>query len=93
MKRNLTLRNIMMDYATVKSRADMIYLWETFYTMHALNYITGSTWLRFFNECSHWYFDYETSRVCTERNEEKILISMDYIETVSMDYLKQFQDK
>ena len=87
MKRILTLKNIMIDYATSESQADLESNWLMFYTLHCLGYITDNTWPKFFNECSHWYYDTDLCAVCTHvKNSlgfyEKITITPDYIETV-----------
>lgn len=83
MKRNLTLKNMMIDYATADSHSDMEYTWLMFYTMHALGYIADSTWLKFFNECSHWYFDSTLSAVCTYgKFDEVITITPEYIDSL-----------
>lgn len=83
-KKNLTVKNLMKDYAISASTDDMQFTWRSFYNLYCLGYITDSAWLRFFNECSHWYYNEERKCVCTFENKtnNEIMLTPEYIESL-----------
>ena len=43
-------------------------IWDVFYQMACLGFISQDTWKKFYEQCSGWYIDSENARVCDERH-------------------------
>ena len=77
----------MTDYAISESQADLENNWLLLYQLAARCYISNDMWIKFFNECSHWYFNDTLGMVCTdkkiaEHEYQVIPITADYISSV-----------
>ena len=54
-KRNLNVRNMKDTY--LYARADMRKVWEAFYTMYQMDFISCDEWHKFFEACKSWEYD------------------------------------
>ena len=43
-------------------------IWDVFYHMSCLGFISQDTWKKFYEQCAGWYIDSENNRVCDERH-------------------------
>ena len=71
MKEQLTLnlKNMMQRY--YDSKADNK-VWDSFFVMYSMDFISYNTWMKFFEKCKDWVWDEEKHCVIT-MFEEKIV--------------------
>lgn len=61
MKITLNVKNMKNTYMNAKS--DMPTVWEAFYTMHCMNYISREEWEKFYKKCAGWSYDKDLDAV------------------------------
>lgn len=59
---NLNLKNMMQRYHT--SHADDK-VWDAFFQMYSMGFISYETWMKFFEKCKDWVWDEEKHCVIT----------------------------
>lgn len=64
-----TMKETIINYSTTQTEFNKI--WDTFYEMQCLGFISFDTWCKFFDDCHGWYIDEENFCVrdecrCTE---------------------------
>ena len=47
------MKETLINYSGIKSEFDKI--WDTFWQMATMDFITRETWLKFYEECKGWY--------------------------------------
>ena len=65
----LNLKNMketIVNYSADQKEFDRI--WDTFYLMSCLGFISQDTWKKFYEQCAGWYIDSENARVCDARH-------------------------
>lgn len=65
----LNLKNMketLINYSGCTSEFDKI--WDSFYQMTCVGFISRETWQKFFDQCAGWYIDEENACVRDERN-------------------------
>lgn len=55
MKITLNVKNMKNTYMNAKS--DMPTVWDAFFKMHCMNYISHDEWWKFSKKCESWYYD------------------------------------
>lgn len=59
MKKGLNVKNMketLVNYCG-GDQEEFNKIWECFYTMHSLGFITNDEWVRFYNDCCGWSVD------------------------------------
>lgn len=65
----LNLKNMketIVNYSGDQKEFDKI--WDAFYQMACIGFISQDTWIKFFDQCVGWYVDEENACVRDERN-------------------------
>ena len=65
MKITLNVKNMKETYKHAKK--DMPKVWETFYTMYMMGFITSEEWNKFYDTCKDWYYEEENDWVLDGR--------------------------
>ena len=66
----LNLKNMketLVNYSQDQKELEKI--WDGFYTMTTLGFISRDTWKKFFDECKGWYIWEDDKRVCVRDSE------------------------
>ena len=69
MSKSLNLKNMketIVNFSGDQETFDKI--WETFYQMSCLDFISRDTWRKFTDQCRGWYVDEENGCVCDMQN-------------------------
>ena len=65
----LNLKNMketIVNYSEDQDEFDRI--WDAFYQMTCIGFISQDTWKKFYEQCAGWYIDSENARVCDGRH-------------------------
>lgn len=74
MKRNLNLKNMkeaLINYSGIKSEFDKI--WDTFWQMATMDFISRETWLKFYEECKGWYITDDGDEVRDSEHDDRVI--------------------
>ena len=72
--KNLNLKNMketLVNYSECQSEFDKI--WDTFYEMVCLDYISHDTWKKFYEQCKGWYVDETNAEIRDSEHDNKII--------------------
>lgn len=60
------MKETIVNYSGDQKEFDKI--WDAFYQMACIGFISQDTWIKFFDQCAGWYVDEENACVRDERN-------------------------
>ena len=72
--KSINLKNMketIVNYSECQSEFDKI--WNTFYEMACLEYISQDTWKKFFEQCKGWYVDETNAEIRDSEQDDKII--------------------
>ena len=72
--KNLNLKNMketLVNYSEYQSEFDRI--WNAFYEMVCLGFISQDTWRKFFEQCKGWYVDETNAEIRDSEQDDKII--------------------
>jgi len=55
MVKGLNLKNMIEEYKNAKCKMEKV--WETFYNMHMMGFISSDTWAKFFDKCKDLHYE------------------------------------
>ena len=78
------MKETLVNYSGCSSEFDKI--WDSFYMMATLGYISNETWDKFTDQCAGWYVDAENARVMDERHCPEGVDSVVWVYTPDAEY-------
>ena len=70
------MKETLVNYSGNQKEMDKI--WDSFYQMVCIGFISQDTWKKFFDECKGWYIWEGDSRVCVRDSEQDDGIIWEY---------------
>lgn len=83
----LNLKNMketLVNYSGSTKEFDKI--WDNFYQMACMDFISQETWNKFFDQCAGWYIDEENQRVMDDRHCPEGVDSVVWVYTPDAEY-------